>query len=298
MRYAKIVFDTKELMQDAPRKELAAAGAACETGPAREEALFVSADPEAVDAAFTAGFPCALALWTGVPARHARATHYLRAPYELVDLLTRREDIYDGLEWMKTAVEMQFIAQAGLAYSKDPYDIERFGRLRELAAEMLARGSGLPMRTVRDVFLCETGYQTPKIDTRAAIVEEGRILLVQENTGLWALPGGWMDVNTTISQNTAKEAFEEAGLQVLPRRLIALQEHNLHNPPTLAIGIVKVFVLCERLSGNFQANIETIRSGFFSPEELPPLATSKTTEAQVRMCLAAAKDKHWQPLFD
>ena len=63
---------------------------------------------------------------------------------------------------MKTAVEMQFIAQAGLAYSKDPYDIERFGRLRELAAEMLARGSGLPMRTVRDVFLCETGYQTPK----------------------------------------------------------------------------------------------------------------------------------------
>ena len=130
MRYAKIVFDTKELMQDAPRKELAAAGAACETGPAREGALFVSADPKAVDAAFTAGFPCALALWTGVPARHARATHYLRAPYELVDLLTRREDIYDGLEWMKTAVEMQFIAQAGLAYSKDPYDIERFGRLR------------------------------------------------------------------------------------------------------------------------------------------------------------------------
>ena len=63
-------------------------------------------------------------------------------------------------------------------------------------------------------------------------------------------------------------------------------------------GIVKVFVLCERLSGNFQANIETIRSGFFSPEELPPLATSKTTEAQVRMCLAAAKDAHWQPLFD
>ena len=58
-------------------------------------------------------------------------------------------------------------------------------------------------------------------------------------------------------------------------------------------------MLCERLSGNFQANIrETIRSGFFSPEELPPLATSKTTEAQVRMCLAAAKDEDWQPLFD
>ena len=75
-----------------------------------------------------------------------------------------------------------------------------------------------------------------------------------------------MDVDTTISQNTAKEAFEEAGLNVLPRRLIALQEHNLHNPPTLAIGIVKIFVLCERVSGEFKANIETVRSGFFAPD--------------------------------
>ena len=298
MRYDTFVFDTQELLKDAPREQLEALGAACEVGAARAGALCVSAAPEAVDAAFASGFFCALALWKGVPARHARATHYLRAPYELVELLTRREDVYDGLAWMQTAVEMQFIAQAGLAYSKDPYDLERFARLRELAAKMLSRGSGLPEKTVRDVFLCETGYQTPKIDTRAAIVEDGRILLVEENTGLWALPGGWMDVDTTISQNTAKEAFEEAGLKVLPRRLIALQEHNLHNGPTLAIGIVKVFVLCERLSGEFEANIETVRSGFFRAEELPPLATSKTTEAQVRMCLAAAKDEDWQPLFD
>ena len=298
MRYDTFVFDTEELLRDAPREQLEALGAACEVGAARAGALFVSAAPEAVDAAFASGFSCALALWRGVPARHARAAHYLRAPYELVELLTRREDVYDGLAWMQTAVEMQFIAQAGLAYSRDPYDLERFARLRELAAKMLSRGSGLPEKTVRDVFLCETGYQTPKIDTRAAIVEDGRILLVEENTGLWALPGGWMDVATTISQNTAKEAFEEAGLKVLPRRLIGLQEHNLHNGPTLAIGSVKVFVLCERVSGEFQANIETVRSGFFRAEELPPLATSKTTEAQVRMCLAAAADENWQPLFD
>ena len=196
------------------------------------------------------------------------------------------------------AEELQSLAQAGLFYGKDVFDRERYQRIRDIAAEMLAERTALPLEKVKDLFCGDVGYQTPKIDTRAAIVEEGRILLVQENTGLWALPGGWMDVNTTISQNTAKEAFEEAGLQVLPRRLIALQEHNLHNGPTLAIGIVKVFVLCERLSGNFQANIETIRSGFFSPEELPPLATSKTTEAQVRMCLAASKDEDWQPLFD
>ena len=298
MRYDTLVFDTEGLLQDAPRGELEALGVACKAGAARAGALFVSADTAAVDAAYAQGLACALALWKGVPARHARATHYLRAPYDLVTLCTRREGPYDGLAWMQTAVEMQFIAQAGLAYSKDPYDLERFARLRELAAKMLVRGSGMPEKTVRDVFLCEKGYQTPKIDTRAAIVEDGRILLVQENTGLWALPGGWMDVDTTISQNTAKEAFEEAGLKVLPRRLIALQEHNLHNTPTLAIGIVKVFVLCERISGTFQANIETVRSGFFAADALPPLAVGKTTGAQVRMCLAAAADGNWQPLFD
>ena len=190
MRYDTFVFDTEELLKDAPRERLEALGSACEVGTARAGALFVSAAPEAVDAAFAAGFFCALALWKGVPARHARATHYLRAPYELVELLTRREDVYDGLAWMQTAVEMQFIAQAGLAYSKDPYDLERFARLRELAAKMLSRGSGLPEKTVRDVFLCETGYQTVErcVHRRGRAHPAGR----GEHTGLWALPGGWM----------------------------------------------------------------------------------------------------------
>ena len=134
MAYEKIVFDGEALFSDAPRKELEALGAACVVGAAQKGALFVSARPEAVNAAFDAGLDCALALWRGVPARHARATYYLREPYDLAALLTRREKPYDGLEWMQTAVEMQFIAQAGLAYSKDPYDLERFARLREMAA--------------------------------------------------------------------------------------------------------------------------------------------------------------------
>ena len=123
MRYDTFVFDTQELLRDAPRERLEALGSACEVGTARAGALFVSAAPEAVDAAFASGFSCALALWRGVPARHARAAHYLRAPYELVELLTRREDVYDGLAWMQTAVEMQFIAQAGLHYR----DMEQAG---------------------------------------------------------------------------------------------------------------------------------------------------------------------------
>ena len=94
--------------------------------------------------------------------------------------------------WLDWAVELQALAQAGLHYGKDPFDIERFQRIRDIAAEMLARGTDLPLETVTDLFCCESGYQTPKLDTRAAVFQNGRILLVRENDGRWSLPGGWV----------------------------------------------------------------------------------------------------------
>ena len=94
------------------------------------------------------------------------------------------------LDW---AVELQSLAQAGLFYSKDVYDIERFTRIREIAAEMVGQISELPLEKVKELFCCETGYQTPKLDTRAAIFQGDKILLVRENNGLWSLPGGWVD---------------------------------------------------------------------------------------------------------
>ena len=96
--------------------------------------------------------------------------------------------------WLDWAVELQALAQAGLHYSKDPFDLERFTRVREIAAEMLACRSGLPLEKVKDLFCGETGYQTPKLDTRAAIFQGENILLVRERDGRWSLPGGWVDV--------------------------------------------------------------------------------------------------------
>ena len=111
-------------------------------------------------------------------------------------------------KWLKWAVELQSLSQSALAYCKDPFDIERFHRIREISAEILAQHTDLPLEKVKDLFCGETGYQTPKLDCRAAVVQEGKILLVQENSGLWALPGGWMDVGLSVSENTIKEAKE------------------------------------------------------------------------------------------
>ena len=133
-------------------------------------------------------------------------------------------------ELISLAVELQSIVQSGMAYTRDEFDKERFGRVREISAEIMAMKTELPMEKVKNVFCGEYGYQTPKLDTRAAIFQDGKILLVKEQGG-WSLPGGWCDYNQTPASNTVKEATEEAGLDVEPVKLNAIQVRNLPNLP-------------------------------------------------------------------
>lgn len=204
-----------------------------------------------------------------------------------------------GIDWLDWAVELQSLSQSALAYCKDPFDIERFHRIREISAEMLARHTELPLEKVKDLFCGERGYQTPKLDCRAAVVQENKILLVQENSGLWALPGGWMDIGLTVGENTVKEAKEEAGVDVRPRRIIAVVDWRKRNHPApSAHSICKVFVLCALKGGTFRKNIETTASGWFSMEDLPALAEEKTNRDQIEMCFAANAARHWETVFD
>lgn len=204
----------------------------------------------------------------------------------------------NGETWLSWAIELQALAQAGLFYSKDIYDIERFSRIREIAAEMIASPAGLPLERVKDLFCNETGYQTPKLDTRAAVFQQDKILLVQENNGLWSLPGGWVDVDLSVGENTIKEVKEEAGLDVMPSMVIAVQDRKKHNPEIYAYNICKVFVLCDLLGGSFQANSETIASGWFTMDSLPPLSENKNTRSQIQMCFDAVRAEHWETVFD
>lgn len=90
--------------------------------------------------------------------------------------------------WLSWAIELQSLAQAGLTYGHDPYDLERYKRIREISAEMVAHKSDIPAEKVKELFCNETGYQTPKVDTRAAIFNDGKILLVHESNGTWCSP--------------------------------------------------------------------------------------------------------------
>jgi len=199
--------------------------------------------------------------------------------------------------WLDWAMELQSIAQNGLTYTKDIYDKERFERIREISAEILSVKSSLSLDKVTDLFCNETGYQTPKLDVRAAIFNDGKILLVREKDK-WSLPGGWVDYNESIRSNTIKEVKEEAGLDVEPVKIIAVQDRNKHNEPKYAYGICKIFVLCSVIGGEFQTNKETTESTFFALDCLPILAIEKVTLKQIEMCFEAHNNSNWNVYFD
>lgn len=201
-------------------------------------------------------------------------------------------------QWLEWAVELQSLAQAGIFYGKDPYDRERYERIREIAAEMVSCKSGLSLETVKHLFCSEAGYQTPKLDTRAAIFQGDRILLVHEANGTWALPGGWVDVNVSVAENTVKEVKEEAGLDVRVKRVIAVQDREKHNRPVYAYKVCKIFLQCEVLGGAFVPNIETTGFDYFGLDELPRLAEEKNNREQIEMCFQAMRSENWEAWCD
>ena len=207
-------------------------------------------------------------------------------------------DVFLKEPWLKWAIEIQSIAQCGLAYTKDMYDKERYEQLRNIAVEMLSYKTDISVDKIKTLFCNESGYQTPKLDTRAVIFEDEKILLVREKNGLWSLPGGWVDVLESIESNTIKEVKEEAGLDVITKRVIAIQDRNKHNKPLYPYGVCKVFVECEVIGGEFIENIETTEIKYFSIENLPNLCEAKTSSKQIEMCFEAKNNQNWNVVFD
>ena len=199
------------------------------------------------------------------------------------------------LQW---AQQLQSLSQAGLYYCDDKFCRERYERIRDIAAEILAQRTDLPLDKVKNFFCCEVGYQTPKIDTRAAIFDGEKILLVRETSGKWVLPGGWCEVNLSPAENVVKEAREEAGLDVVVEKIIAVHDKAKHNTQPLIFGVTKIFFLCKATGGEFVPNIETTARKYFAEDELPVFDDFKCTAAQVKLCFEAHRSDVWEPQFD
>jgi len=186
-------------------------------------------------------------------------------------------------KWLEWAKQLQSIAQAGLTYSKDVYDIERFEMIRDLSVEMMALQSNMDKQLVRDLFANETGYATPKVDIRVVVLQENKLLLVKENAdGAWALPGGWADIGLTPSEVAVKEVKEESGFDVHVVKLLGVMDKKCHPHPPSPYHVYKLFIHCEIVGGQALTGIETAEVGFFAENELPVLSEERNTLSQIQ----------------
>lgn len=205
----------------------------------------------------------------------------------------------DSSKIIELAHELQSLASSGLLYTKGTFDLERYDRIRSIAAEITALASESPLEKVKDVFEANEGYQTPKISTRAAIFNENNeILLVKDYDGKWVLPGGWCDYDQTIMSNVVKEAFEESGLVVEPYRLIGIFDNQKRPCPHSYFHAENAHVLCRVTGGEFHLNSETTESGYFRLDHLPELDVRKTNEEELQLCLEAYLADKWEPVID
>jgi len=175
-------------------------------------------------------------------------------------------------DWLNWAREIQAIAQTGLAFSKDPYDLDRFAALRRLSARIMADHSSADIARVEDLFEAETGYATPKVGVRGAVFDTaGRILMVRETVDQhrWTLPGGWADVNQTPAQSVVREVFEESGYQVRATKLAAVWDRARHAHPPMAFSVVQMFFLCALEGGSPATSLETSEIGWFAEADIP-----------------------------
>jgi len=202
-------------------------------------------------------------------------------------------------KWLEWASRLQSIAQAGLTFGENQYDLDRYQQIRTLSVEILQEYTGISNERIRDLFASGTGYETPKVDVRASVFKDGRILMVREKIdGAWSLPGGWADVNTSVSESAARECFEEAGARVKPKRVIIIHQADKHYDFPYPFTIYKIFVECELIENSFSANTETLAADFFAIDSLPPLSNERNTREQIEICFEAKKHELFETVFD
>ena len=182
-------------------------------------------------------------------------------------------------KWLTIAREIQQLSQTGSAFAVTDYEKNRYKRLTEIVAEIIGHHADLEKESVQKILMEHPGYATPKIDVRAAVMKDGKILLVQETTdNCWAMPGGWADVGDVPSEVAIRECKEESGFDVKPIKVIGVFDANRVGGKLEFFHAFKIIFLSELIGGEATPSDETLDVRFFDFNNLPPLSLNRTNE--------------------
>jgi ADP-ribose pyrophosphatase YjhB (NUDIX family) len=200
------------------------------------------------------------------------------------------------LEWAR---EIQALAQTGCHYAQDHYQKDRSRRLMDIAAEMISANSDLEFLPLAKSFQSQIGYATPRVDVRAAVFREGKLLLVRERIdGSWTMPGGWADVGDAPSQAAEREVMEEAGFRVKARKVLGIYDANRSGPLDV-FHAFKIAFLCELIDGTARPSVETSQVAFFTCEQAVSMVSGERTKPRlVEDAFALLADPDRPTVFD
>jgi 8-oxo-dGTP diphosphatase len=124
--------------------------------------------------------------------------------------------------------------------------------------------------------------QKPIVGVGAIVVKEGKVLLVKRaappSRGLWAIPGGSLELGETIQSGAEREILEETGIRIragTPVYTFDFLEYDAKN--RLQYHFVIVDVEAEYVSGEIQAADDALAARWASPEDLEGLPISVNT---------------------
>ncbi len=203
-------------------------------------------------------------------------------------------------KWLAWAKELQALAQTGLTYARDPYDIARYERVRTLASEIVTTETGLEPATIEGLFAADAGHATPKVDVRGVVFDGSTVLLVKERVdGRWSLPGGWADPGETAGESVVREVREESGYIVRATRLLALLDRDKQGHTPAPFYAYKAFFECavtDAEQGAHDGEVEAV--AFFPVDGLPPLSEGRVTQAQIHRLFELHRHPEWPADFD
>lgn len=204
------------------------------------------------------------------------------------------------MNFLETAKRIQSLAQAGLTYSENTYDLERYEELWDISMNMISALSDEEKVEIQKLYSKSKEYPTPKVDVRAVVFRNNKILLVKEKVdGRWSMPGGWADIGYSPSEVAVKETWEEAGLKVQTKRIIAALDKRCHPHPPSLFYSYKLMYLCEMLDDSDpQPGNETLDAGFFGREAIPELSFERTLESHIELAYEFLDDDKKETVFD
>jgi HAD superfamily hydrolase (TIGR01549 family) len=267
---------------------------------AKEEAVFIGDSNGDIIAGKSAGVRTYGVQWLST----SQSTHFEAAPDLVFDhinpfLEILHKETESPEKWLDWAKQIQSIAQTGLTYATDVFDIERYEALRNISIDILEDYTSAGTEQIQLSFANETGYATPKVDVRGVVFDNHKILLVKEKMdGAWALPGGWADIGYSPSEIAVKEIQEEAGFVVVPIRLLAVLDKKFHSHPPSPYHVYKMFIHCAIVGGSAQGGVETSEVQFFGENELPPLSVERNTEKQIKLMFEYLRDSNKKVILD